>query len=147
MKKQFLSISIIIVAAMSFALYGSSFTIKETTSSANSNKVTLSSIPTDGASLIETKCMICHKVQATKSAMLAPPFAYIKKKYSNMYKTEAAFHSAIVNFTINPTESKAVMFGALKQFKLMPKMGYEKVDLEAIANYIYANDFPEPSWN
>jgi len=145
MKKQILSISIIIVAAFSFALYGNSFSKKETTTT-TATKTTLASLPTDGASLTETKCMICHKIQSSPEAMIAPPFAHIKKKYSKVYKTKAEFHSAIVNFTLNPTEENTLMYGALKRFKLMPKMGYEKTDLEAIADYIYATDFPQPNW-
>lgn len=144
MKKQLLSISIIVVIAIGFALYGTSFSAKKTATKTLTAKA--ASLPIDGASLTETKCMICHKIQSSPEAMLAPPFAHIKKKYSKVYKTEAAFHSAVVNFTINPTEQKALMQGALKRFKIMPKMGYEKPDLEAIAHYIYATDFPQPKW-
>jgi cytochrome c2 len=100
----------------------------------------------EGKTLLESKCNICHTVKENQDAMLAPPFAHIKKKYSKVYKTKSDFVTAITAFTVNPQTDNAIMFGALKQFKVMPKMGYTKEDVQKIANYIYDGEFAEPKW-
>ena len=101
---------------------------------------------TDAKTLIDTKCMVCHGIKDNHDAMLAPPFAHIKKKYSKVYPDINDFVAAFSSFTVQPSEEKAMMFGALKQFKVMPNMGYTKEEAEQIAAYVYENDFPEPSW-
>ncbi len=101
---------------------------------------------TDAKTLIDTKCMVCHGIKDNYDAMLAPPFAHIKKKYSKVYPDKKDFVAAFSSFTVQPSEEKAMMFGALKQFKVMPNMGYTKEEAEQIATYVYENDFPEPSW-
>jgi len=100
----------------------------------------------DVKSLVDSKCMICHSIKEKQDAMMAPPFAHIKKKYAKVYSDKGDFIQAITSFTMNPTKDKAQMYGALKQFKLMPKLSYKQSDVEAIAAYIYETDFPEPAW-
>ncbi len=104
------------------------------------------SLPTDGESLINSKCMVCHAIKDSQKAMMAPPFAHIKKKYSKVYPTEEAFIKAITDFTIKPTKEKALMFGALKQFNVMPNLNYKEDEVKQIATYIYNSNFPEPEW-
>ena len=100
----------------------------------------------DVKTLVDSKCMICHSIKENQQAMMAPPFAHIKKKYAKVYASKDDFSQAIVSFTMNPSKEKAQMYGALKQFKLMPNLSYKQSEVEAIANYIYDTDFPEPAW-
>ena len=100
----------------------------------------------EAKNLLDTKCMICHAIKENQDAMMAPPFAHIKKKYDKTNSSKTDFVNTIVSFTLNPSDDKAQMYGALKQFKLMPNLAYQKDDIEKIANYIYENDFPEPAW-
>jgi uncharacterized membrane protein len=100
----------------------------------------------DAKTLIDTKCMVCHAVKDNHDAMLAPPFAHIKKKYSKVYPDKQDFITAFSSFTVKPSEEKAMMLGAVKQFSVMPNLGYTKEEAEKIAAYVYANDFPEPEW-
>lgn len=90
--------------------------------------------------------MICHAIKDTQKAMMAPPFAHIKKKYSKVYSSEEAFVKAITDFTLKPTKEKALMFGALKQFNVMPNLNYGEDEVKQIATYIYNSNFPEPEW-
>jgi len=100
----------------------------------------------EGKTLLETKCNICHTVKDNQDAMLAPPFAHIKKKYAKVHKTKSEFVAAVTAFTVDPQSDNAIMYGALKQFKVMPKMGYTKEEVQKIANYMYDNEFAEPKW-
>ncbi len=103
-------------------------------------------LATDGKQLLETKCNMCHGIKATHDAMLAPPFINIQKKYKKVYKTKEKFVDAIVNFNLDPKKENAIMFGALKQFAVMPKMGNSRDDLTKIAEYIYNTKLESPNW-
>ena len=56
------------------------------------------------------------------------------------------FIEAIVNWAKNPKEENALMFGAVQQFKVMPKQKFYEDDLEKIAAYIYDNEIEQPEW-
>ena len=47
---------------------------------------------------------------------------------------------------MNPDQEKALMRGAVDQFKLMPKQAFAEDDMRKIASYIYDNELEEPSW-
>ncbi len=99
-----------------------------------------------GKQLFETRCNICHGLKDKTSTMLAPPFFNIKSKYSKIFRTKASFEKAIVNFVSNPQKENTLMFGAVKQFGVMPKLGYPKNELLIIAEYIYETPFQRPTW-
>jgi cytochrome c5 len=145
MKKQIFTTMAIVVAA-----FGLSFCTESNADNKEEEaKVEFTEtapISGEAKELFDTKCMVCHKIQDNQDAMLAPPFAHIKKKYSKVTKTKEGFITAFVDFAVDPTEDKAMMFGALKQFKVMPKLGYDKTEMTKIANYVYETDFPEPNW-
>ena len=145
MKRRFITVAAVIVSA-----FGLSFCAEANKTSEKENVevefTEAAPINNEGKDLLENKCMVCHKIQDKQDAMLAPPFAHIKSKYSKVKKSEQAFLDAFVSFTINPKQEDAMMFGALKQFTVMPNLNFEKEDIKKIANYIYNNDFPEPKW-
>jgi cytochrome c2 len=93
-----------------------------------------------------SRCKICHDVDRPRNEMLAPPMINIKKKYSRVYPDKNAFINGIVNFTKDPTLDKAMMFGALKQFEVMPQLNYPEEELKLAAEYIYNTEFKKPEW-
>ena len=101
----------------------------------------------EGKQLMESKCDLCHGIKASHDATIAPPFKHIQSKYNFIHKTEQEFIDAIVSFTQNPSEETAIMYGALKQFKVMPNLAYTKEDAAKIAAYIYHGEFEKPSWH
>ena len=145
MKKQLFTITAVVIAVFGLSFCTNS-NAENKNHDANSEYTEAAPSISNAKKLLDSKCMVCHKIQDSQDAMLAPPFAHIKKKYSKVTKNKAAFIEAFASFAINPTEEEAMMFGALKQFKVMPKMENEKAEMELIANYIYDNEFPEPSW-
>ncbi len=111
-------------------------------------EISKSNIPAKNTpeSVYNTKCKICHNVNVAQGEMLAPPMVNIRKKYNMIHKSKERFITAIVNFTQSPEQEKAIMFGALKQFELMPKLNYPENDLKMAAEYIYENEFEKPTW-
>jgi cytochrome c2 len=96
--------------------------------------------------IYNSRCKICHDVDRPRNEMLAPPMINIKKKYSKVYPDKEAFINGIVNFTKAPTLDKAMMFGALKQFEVMPQLNYPEKELKLAAEYIYNTEFKKPEW-
>lgn len=111
-------------------------------------KITKNNTPTENTpqSVYESKCKICHNINVAQGEMLAPPMVNIQRKYKMLHKTKEEFIAAVINFTSSPTQGKAVMFGALKQFEVMPKLNYHENDLKMAAEYIYDNQFEKPAW-
>ena len=101
----------------------------------------------EGYNLMKTNCYACHNPN-TKShdEILAPPFKAVKMHYKKVHDTKEQFVDAVVDYVQNPEEAKALMFGAVKRFNVMPKLDLPTEDLEKIAAYIYDNDVEEPEW-
>ena len=113
----------------------------------------LSSMPiakaqnTEGLLLFKTNCYACHNPSApSHDAIVAPPMAAIKHRYSREFQSKNAFVEAIINFTTEPSPEKARMKGALRRFNVMPKPVTSEADIRKIAAYIYENDIEEPEW-
>ena len=52
----------------------------------------------------------------------------------------------MVDFLIEPSEEKAIMFGAVERFDVMLPMAYSESDLNAVATYIYQFELEQPDW-
>ena len=147
MKSRLLTISIVGISLIGLSFMYTPKEIQKNEESTSKTNYTASiTSATDGKQLLETKCNMCHGIKATHDAMLAPPFINIQKKYKKIYKTKDKFVDAIVSFNLDPKKEDAIMFGALKQFAVMPKMGNSKEDLTLIAEYIYSTELENPEW-
>ena len=101
----------------------------------------------EGLKLIQEKCYICHSVTAkSHEAIIAPPLVAVKRRYKIKYKTKDDFVMGITNWALDPTEENALMRGAVKQFKVMPKQPFNKEEIIKIATYIYDNELQKPTW-
>ena len=145
MKKSLVLLSVIIATITIYSCSSNStkseeLVVESTTYSAklNSNE--------EVKKLLDTKCNICHSIKSSEDAMIAPPFTNIQKKYSKVYDSKQEFVDAIVDFNMEPTKDKAMMYGALKKFDVMTKMSYSKEDVTKIANYMYDAEFETPNW-
>lgn len=124
-------------------LYGTNNNIDKQMKKITKNSISKVNTP---QSVYDTRCKICHNVNVAKSDMLAPPMVNIQRKYNMLHKTKEEFIAAVVNFTQLPTQGKVVMFGALKQFEVMPQLNYPEDDLKLAAEYIYDSQFEKPAW-
>ncbi len=112
-----------------------------------SEKESVTKSDDEGYTLMKNNCYVCHNPQAeSHDAIIAPPFKAVKMHYSRKYDNKADFVKAVVNWVQNPTEDKALMYGAVKRFKVMPKLALPTEDLEKIATYIYENQVEQPKW-
>ncbi len=103
--------------------------------------------PSDGYTLMKKNCYACHNPNTTShDDIIAPPFKGVKMHYTRQYDNKKDFVDAMVSWVQNPEESKALMRGAVRRFKVMPKLPLPTTDLEKIASYMYENDVDEPEW-
>ena len=100
-----------------------------------------------GYDLLKDNCYVCHNPAAkSHDDLLAPPLMAVKMRYSKQYTSKEEFITAIVNWVQNPTEEKALMKGAVNNFKVMPPLPIEVEKIKKIATYIYENDLEKPTW-
>ncbi|TBN04311.1 hypothetical protein EYD45_06745 [Hyunsoonleella flava] len=97
-----------------------------------------------GYKLMVQKCYICHFEKpdpSKRNQMIAPPMLRVQEHYKLSFTNKQEFVDAVVNFVKTPSEEKTLMPGAVKKFKLMPKLIYKDADLRLIAETIYDYDF------
>ncbi len=146
MKKSILLLTSITIVFMSCNQSKKEESVKETTSK---NDVAIVSNQQKGEAynLMKNNCYACHNPNAdSHDNIIAPPFKAVKIHYTREYDNKKDFVDAMVNWVQNPEEDKALMFGAVNRFKVMPKLPLPTKDLEKIAAYIYDNDVEEPKW-
>lgn len=128
----------------SIALLSCNTTKKEEKKS--ENKVISKEI-TEGYTLLKNNCYACHSViSKSHDEIIAPPMVAVKRRYKMAYNSKEDFVKAMVSWAIDPKEEKALMRGAVSQFKVMPKQLFKKEDLTKIAEYIYDNEIEQPAW-
>lgn len=97
--------------------------------------------------LLKQKCYVCHSVTSkSHDEIIAPPMVAVVRRYKMSYKDKDAFVKAVTNYVLNPTSESALMFGAVKQFNVMPKQPFEKKDIIKISEYIFENELESPEW-
>lgn len=101
----------------------------------------------EGEKLFKTLCIACHGVAVggmDMSKRIAPPIAGVRKHYLDVYPDEAAFIGAISSWVENQDESKSLMPGAVRKFKIMPPISVSKEDSAKIAAYIFSGNIEKP---
>lgn len=63
-----------------------------------------------------------------------------------MYPEKEEFVQAISQWAKDPKEEKAIMRGAVTQFKVMPYQHFDEADLIKIASYMYDEELEVPAW-
>ncbi len=97
-----------------------------------------------GYKLMVQKCYICHfeKPDPTKrDKMIAPPMLRVQEHYKSTYPNKQEFINATISFINNPSKETTLMPGAIKKFKLMPKLIYDDKELLLISETLYDYDF------
>lgn len=102
----------------------------------------------EGKNLMETHCYLCHSPNAAENeGRIAPPMVAIKARYIDKegYNKEE-FVKHVTAFVTNPTEDKALMYGAVRKHGLMPKQAFPDGSIEKIANFMFDYQIEEPEW-
>lgn len=97
----------------------------------------------EGQALFIENCSACHSL--TGPATIAPPVFAIASRTKKDFPDEDAFVARVMTWVAEPSVDNALMKGAIDKFGVMPKMDFSQVDVEAIAQYIYAGDFEVPA--
>lgn len=116
--------------------------IKESNSTVAQNEVN------EGKKLMETHCYLCHSPNAAENeGRIAPPMVAVKARYIDKegYNKEE-FVKHVTAFVANPTEDKALMYGAVRKHGVMPKQVFPEGSIEKIANFMYDYQIEEPEW-
>jgi hypothetical protein len=96
---------------------------------------------------LKNNCYICHNPNApSHDAIIAPPLAVVKMRYNRQYQTKEAFIESMTAFLLNPAKEKAIMFGAVDRFGIMPKTVLDEKTIREIVEYVYSNKLDEPHW-
>jgi hypothetical protein len=114
----------------------------------NQNSKVVSTDGLEGKKLMETNCYVCHSPNAPEGeGRIAPPMVAIKARYIDKEGyTKDAFIGAIKSFVENPTEEKALLYGAVRKHGLMPKQVFPEGSLNKIAEFMYDYQIEEPEW-
>lgn len=99
-----------------------------------------------GEKLYKTYCLACHGNTGgmDMSKRVAPPIIAVRMHYLGPYPDKNEFVAAIVNWLEKPDESKTLMPGAIRKFKLMPPVPVARDAAEKIATYVYAGELESP---
>jgi len=100
---------------------------------------------TSGKQLFQQFCGACHSIMPDKAKMdkmIAPPMMGVVRHYKEAHSTKEDFVKAIINWAEKPEESKSLMPGAVRKFKIMPPMPAGKENLRKIAEYLYKDVSP-----
>ena len=101
----------------------------------------------EGLKLLQQNCYACHSVTSkSHDEIIAPPMVAVVRRYKMSYNTKESFVEAVTKWTLAPNNESALMRGAVKQFKVMPKQPFDKEEIIAISEYIYENELEKPSW-
>lgn len=113
----------------------------------DSKEVAIISKEDEGYKLLQQNCYACHSVTSkSHDEIIAPPMVAIKRRYKMAYTTENEFVTAFTNWTLDPKEENALMFGAVQNFKVMPKQPFNKEEMVKIATYVFNNELEKPTW-
>jgi len=100
----------------------------------------------DGAKLFEIHCNACHGMTGGMNMQqrIAPPIAGVRMHYMAVHKDQESFVNAVTSWLEKQDESKSLMPGAIRHFKLMPPISVPADDAKKIAEYIYAGNIATP---
>jgi cytochrome c2 len=88
-----------------------------------------------GGRLFVKNCGACHSLEPPPRN--GPPARGMTKNYRSVFSDYTSFQKAFISFTLNPSEKKAIMPHAVQEFGIMPKMDFEKQELEEIAQWLW----------
>lgn len=104
--------------------------------------------PEEAKELMEKHCYLCHSSIADEvEGRIAPPMIAIKARYIDKEGfNRDEFIKYVSEFVANPTEDKALMFGAVRKFGVMPKQIFPDSVTMKIAAFMYDYKIDQPKW-
>lgn len=91
-----------------------------------------------GKTAMETHCYVCHAPEKPQPQVrIAPSMVMVQNHYIKKNTTKEQFTKEFISFLEEPSEAKAKMPGAVRNFGLMPYQKFPKDVLEQIADYLF----------
>jgi mono/diheme cytochrome c family protein len=101
---------------------------------------------TEGLGIIQSNCISCHSPKGSLPGEVGPSLQNLRQHYLAAEKTESAFINGMSRFLLKPEASQSRMPEAVKQFGLMPNLGYTKEQYDAVAYYLFHSNMEDPDW-
>lgn len=96
-----------------------------------------------GKELFVQKCAVCHSLTqpTNKAEVFAPPANGLMFHMNDIFKTNEEIKAHMKSFSMEATEEKALLSGAVKKFGLMPsqKGSISENELDSIVNWMVDN--------
>lgn len=104
--------------------------------------------PEEAKELMEKHCYLCHSPSAAEEeGRIAPPMVAIKARYIDKEGyTREEFIQHVSDFVTNPTDDKALMYGAVRKFGVMPKQVFPDSAAMKIAAFMFDYKIEQPTW-
>ncbi len=121
---------------------------KETYEDVENNEKALVYNPQVAKELMEKHCYLCHSPTADEvKGRIAPPMVAIKARYIDKEEyNKSEFIKAVSQFVSNPTDDKALMYGAVRKFGVMPKQVFPDSAVIKIAAFMFDYKIESPDW-
>ncbi len=87
-------------------------------------------------------CSGCHFKHRSISA---PSIEQIKERYITAFPNKEEFINYMSVWVKTPNVETSLMHDSIKQYKIMPELGFDLDTLRKISQYIYENDFKSTS--
>ncbi|MCB9226715.1 MAG: DUF3365 domain-containing protein [Chitinophagales bacterium] len=141
--KKIIVISPILVMMLAFVL--------KSCTQANNNEVAVnvsekSETYYEGLKIVDQNCITCHLPKAGMDNRIAPPLFAVKQHYYTKGMQETEFIKNMTDFLLSPKIEHSKMPNAIEKFGLMPNLGMNKEQYEAVALYIYRAELEKPGW-
>lgn len=96
--------------------------------------------------LYKANCASCHGVAGgmDMNKRVAPPIIGVRMHYISTYADKDSFVMAVADWVESPDASNSLMRGAVRKFKIMPKISISRKDVEKIAAYMYDGNIEKP---
>jgi mono/diheme cytochrome c family protein len=101
---------------------------------------------TEGLGIIQRNCISCHSPKGSLPGEVGPSLQRLRQYYLVAEKTESEFINGMSRFLLKPQAGQSRMPEAVKQFGLMPNLGYTKEQYDAVAFYLFHSNMEDPGW-
>jgi len=92
------------------------------------------------ALLLSGNCLTCHHHY---SSISAPSLKKIQQTYKNAFPIKKDFVEYMSTWAEHPNKDTSLMQLDIQKYEIMPELGFDKVFVKEIADYIYELEFKE----
>ena len=92
--------------------------------------------------VLAKNCISCH----APDSKIAPNLLAIKTSFEEASSNETEFVDQMTSFLLNPTVENSKMPKATEKFGIMPNLGMDKEQYNAVATYLFNTNISKPDW-